>query len=253
MHILVLQHEEIEHLGVFKAFLEQDGATWQVVELDKGEPIPALDSFNGMIVMGGPQDVWQEDRYPWLRDEKAAIRRFVADMRRPFFGICLGHQLLADALGGSVQPAKSPERGVHRVSKTGEGARDPLLRDLSDPITVFEWHGAEVVALPPGAAVLAKNEACAIQAFRYGAHAYGVQFHIEVTKDTVADWTQHIRPVMNEAELARQVDAAYPQLNRLARNAYDNLKTLWARGERSVPRENEIAVLYRKPPSAVIS
>ena len=71
MHILVLQHEEIEHLGVFKAFLEQDGATWQVVELDKGEPIPALDSFNGMIVMGGPQDVWQEDRYPWLCDEKA--------------------------------------------------------------------------------------------------------------------------------------------------------------------------------------
>jgi GMP synthase-like glutamine amidotransferase len=247
MHILVFQHEKIEHLGVFKAFLEQDGATWQVVELDEGEQIPALDSFDGMIVMGGPQDVWQEDRYPWLRDEKAAIRRFVVDMRRPFFGICLGHQLLADALGGSVQPAKSPERGVHRVSKTGEGARDALLRDLSDPITVFEWHGAEMVALPPGAAVLAKNEACAIQAVRYGAHAYGVQFHIEVTKDTVADWTQHIRPVMNEAELARQVDAAYPQLNRLARNAYDNLKTLWARGERSVPRENEIAVCTENP------
>ena len=229
MHILVLQHEEIEHLGVFKAFLEQDGATWQVVELDEGEPIPALDPFDGMIVMGGPQDVWQEDRYPWLRDEKAAIRRFVVDMRRPFFGICLGHQLLADARVGSVQPARSPERGVHRVSRTEEGTRDLLLRDLSDPITVFEWHGAEVVALPPDATVLAKNEACAIQAFRYGARAYGVQFHIEVTKDTVADWAQHIRPVMNEAELARQVDAAYPQLYRLARNAYDNLKTLWAR------------------------
>ena len=229
MHILVLQHEEILHLGVFSTFLEQDGATWQVVELDEGESIPALDPFDGMIVMGGPQDVWQEDRYPWLRDEKAAIHRFVVDMRRPFFGVCLGHQLLADALGGSVQPARSPERGVHHISKTEEGARDPLLRDLSDPITAFQWHGAEVVALPPGATVLAENEACAIQAFRYGAHAYGVQFHIEVTKDTVANWARHIRPVMNEAELARQVDAAYPQLYRLARNAYDNLKALWAR------------------------
>jgi len=118
---------------------------------------------------------------------------------------------------------------VHHISKTEEGARDPLLRDLSDPITAFQWHGAEVVALPPGAIVLAENAACAIQAFRYGAHAYGVQFHIEVTKDTVANWARHIRPVMNEAELARQVDAAYPQLYRLARNAYDNLKALWAR------------------------
>jgi GMP synthase-like glutamine amidotransferase len=229
MHILVLQHEEILHLGVFGTFLGQDGATWQVVELDEGESIPALDPFDGMIVMGGPQDVWQEDRYPWLRHEKAAIYRFVVDMQRPFFGVCLGHQLLADALGGSVQPARSPERGVHHISKTEEGACDPLLRDLSDPITTFQWHGAEVVALPPGATVLAENEACAIQAFRYGAHAYGVQFHIEVTKDTVANWARHIRPVMNEAELARQVDAAYPQLYRLARNAYDNLKALWAR------------------------
>ena len=126
-----------------------------------------------------------------------------------------------------MQPARFPERGVHRVLKTKEGARDSLLRDLSDPITVFEWHGAEVAALPAGATVIAKNEACAIQAFRYGARAYGVQFHIEVTRDTVADWAQHIRPVMNEAELARQVDDAYPQLYHLARNAYDNLKTLW--------------------------
>jgi GMP synthase-like glutamine amidotransferase len=227
--MLVLQHEEIEHLGVFKEFLREDGATWHVVELDRGETIPPLDPFDAMIVMGGPQDVWQEDLYPWLSTEKDAIRRFVADMRRPFFGICLGHQLLADALGGSVRPARISERGLYRVSKTEEGARDALLRDLSDPFTVFEWHGAEVVALPPGATLLASNEACPIQAFRYGDRAYGVQFHIEVTKETVAEWAQHIGPVMNEAKLAKQVDASYPELYRVARNAYDNLKTLWAR------------------------
>jgi hypothetical protein len=76
--------------------------------------------------------------------------------------------------------------------------------------------------------VLARNKACPIQAFRYGDRAYGVQFHIEVTKDTVIDWSKHIRPVMNEVELARKVDAAYPELHTLARSAYDNLKQLWA-------------------------
>jgi GMP synthase-like glutamine amidotransferase len=227
--ILVLQHEVIEPLGVFEDFLRADGATWHVVEIDEGETIPSLEPYDAMIVMGGPQDVWEEDLYPWLRAEKDAIRRFVVDMRRPFFGICLGHQLLADALGGSVQKARLAERGLTRVSKTEEGARDPLLRDMKDPFTTLQWHGAEVVSLPAGATVLAGNEACAIQAFRYGSHAYGVQFHIEVTKDTVADWSKHISPVMDEAELARKVDQAYPELHALARNAYMAIKALWAR------------------------
>ena len=122
-----------------------------------------------------------------------------------------------------------PERGLHRVSKTEEGTHDPVLRELSDPFTVFQWHGAEVVALPPGATVLAANEACAVQAFRYGDRAYGVQFHIEVTKETVADWAPHIEKVMSEVELAHAVDAAYPELYGVARTAYDNLKTLWTR------------------------
>ena len=74
MNILVLQHVAVEHPGVFRDFLRQDGLTWRTVELDEGEPIPELEPFDLMIVMGGPQDVWEEDQYPWLREEKAAIR-----------------------------------------------------------------------------------------------------------------------------------------------------------------------------------
>ena len=80
MNILVLQHVAVEHPGVFRDFLRQDGLTWRTVELDEGEPIPELEPFDLMIVMGGPQDVWEEDQYPWLREEKAAIRNFVQGM-----------------------------------------------------------------------------------------------------------------------------------------------------------------------------
>ncbi len=231
MNVLVLQHEAVEHLGVLAEFLREDNAVWRTVELDEGESIPDLTPFDLMIVMGGEQDVWQEDQYPWLRNEKAAIRKFVVGMRRSFLGICLGHQLLAEAVGGRVQSARMPERGVLPVSMTPEGKLDPIMRNLQDPMTVFEWHGAEVVALPPDARILARTDACHVQAFRYGGRAYGVQFHIEVTKNTIADWAPASRMMVSprtEAELAVQVNAALSDLNHGARTLYENLKTVWA-------------------------
>jgi GMP synthase-like glutamine amidotransferase len=142
MNILILQHLAIEHPRILLDFFREDGFRWTVVELDEGETIPELDPFDLMFVMGGPQDVWQEDQYPWFRKEKAAIRKFVLDMQRPYLGICLGHQLLADATGGRVGLAKSPEVGVLTISSTEAGRRDPLLSALPDPMTVFQWHGA---------------------------------------------------------------------------------------------------------------
>ena len=121
MKLLVLQHAAAEHPGIFRGFLEEDGHSWDAVELDEGEQLPALGGYDGLWVMGGPMDVWQEELHPWLKAEKEIIREAVEGRGMAFLGLCLGHQLLAEALGGSVGPAETPEIGVLNVQLTEEG------------------------------------------------------------------------------------------------------------------------------------
>ena len=92
MHLLVLQHARIEHPGILQKFLEEDGHSWEVVHLDEGQEIPSIDNFDGLWVLGGPMDVWQEHDYPWLKKEKAFIKMAVEEKVIPFLGLCLGHQ-----------------------------------------------------------------------------------------------------------------------------------------------------------------
>ena len=98
MKILVLQHADVEHPGSFHKLLQEDGHSWDAVELDAGEALPPIDGYDALWVMGGPMDVWQKDEHPWLKAEKAFIRDAVKGRGVPFLGLCLGHQLLAEAL-----------------------------------------------------------------------------------------------------------------------------------------------------------
>ncbi|MBN9291857.1 MAG: type 1 glutamine amidotransferase [Hyphomicrobium denitrificans] len=234
MKILVLQHVDVEHPGIFREFFKADGWTWDTVELDAGETVPDVSAYDMMVVMGGPQDVWQEDKYPWLIAEKAAIRKFVVDLGRPYLGICLGHQLLAAAIGGEVALGKTPEVGLLTVKQTQAGLNDRIFRGISDPIDVLQWHGAEVVSLPDDAHVLASSDACAVQAFRYRDNAYGFQFHVEIMDQTVSDWAAI--PVYAQAldvalgkgaagRLKSEVAERLPAFNRTAKTIYDNFKS----------------------------
>jgi GMP synthase-like glutamine amidotransferase len=188
MRVLVFQHVPVEHPGVFRDFWSESGCHWDAVELDAGEPIPDFRRYDLLVAMGGPMDVWQEDAHPWLRSEKRAIREWVIDLGRPFLGICLGHQLLAEALGGTVSPMARPEVGLADVELTPAGQRDPIFAGFAARVETFQWHGAEISRLPNGAEVLASNAASLVQAMRWGRHAYGFQYHMEITGETVTDW-----------------------------------------------------------------
>ncbi|GAA4121701.1 type 1 glutamine amidotransferase [Aminobacter aganoensis] len=219
MKILVFQHLKVEHSGVFGEFWREAGHEEHVVELDEGEAIPDLDGFDMLAVMGGPMDVWQEDEHPWLVPEKAAIRRWVRELGRPYLGICLGHQLLADALGGKVGLMKMPEVGLASVELTAAGQGDPLFAGVAASLETLQWHGAEVSGLPVGGEVLAGNAACAIQALRVGARAYGFQYHMEITDRTVADWSQipeyktSLERALGAQAAARLGETVKPHLN----------------------------------------
>jgi len=190
MKILVLQHARIEHPGAFRKFLQEDGHEWSPVNLDEGEKIPKLDSFDALWVMGGPMDVWEENKYPWLRDEKKFIKEAVEARGIPFLGLCLGHQLLAEALGGRCDKSQHPEIGVMEVSLTNSAESEIIFDDFPEKFSCLQWHGAEVSEMPVGAKCLATSPLCNVQAMSWGPRAYSMQFHIEVEPDTVENWAK---------------------------------------------------------------
>lgn len=231
MKLLVLQHAEVEHPGIFRKFLEEDGHSWDAVELDKGEQLPGLDGYEALWVMGGPMDVWQEDAHPWLKAEKAFIREAVAERGLPFLGLCLGHQLLAEALGGTCGPSETPEIGVMDVQLTEMGASGVIFDGLPDRVPCLQWHSAEVKTMPPGGICLATTPECPVQAMRWETRAVSAQFHIEVEADTVDNWAEipeYAQALENalgkdgSAKLKADVSEKMSEFNEMAERLYIN-------------------------------
>lgn len=188
MRVLTIVHQADAGSGVFGAQAEADGhelVEWVPAE---GAP-PALDGLMAAMVFGGAMDVDQEDEHPWLRPDKDLIRELIA-RRTPLLGVCLGAQLVAEAAGAAPRRASRPEIGWHRIELTKAGAADPLLGELPRSFEGFGWHSYEW-PLPEDASALAHSEVC-LQAFRLGdAPVWGVQFHPEVTRETLWHWLDH--------------------------------------------------------------
>jgi GMP synthase-like glutamine amidotransferase len=184
MKFLVLQHINIEHPGIFLKFMKEDNIKIDTVELDENEKIPNLDPYDAMIVMGGPMDTWQEETYPWLKPEKEAIHKFACINKKPYLGLCLGAQLLSEAVGGKVRKMKTPEIGVLEVSVKNNKS---LFKGVEKNLKVLQWHSYEAHDLPNNTNLLASSPNCKIQAFSLE-NAFGLQFHVEQTNETVPQW-----------------------------------------------------------------
>lgn len=236
MNVLVLQHIACEPPGVFEDVLLERGATIHRVELDEGEPLPgSLDGIDAVVAMGGPMSVNDEDEHPWLVGEKQLIRAAV-EGGVPFWGSCLGVQLLASSLGATVRTGERPEVGVLPVYPTDAAASDPVFGGIAWPRSTLQWHG-DTFELPGGATLLASSPAYPNQAFRVGRVAYGVQFHVEVTERMAQEWARvpeyetSARAVLGEGgldALLADYRAAMPEMLKDARAMFSRWVDLWA-------------------------
>lgn len=225
--ILIFQHHPIEAPGVFAAVLAERGDATHTVRPDLGQAIPSdLGGFGGLILMGGPMGVYEEARFPWLREEDRLLREAIArDL--PTLGICLGSQLIAKAAGARVAPGPEKEIGWYPLTLTPAGHADPLFGEFPETFQAFEWHG-DVFDLPGGAVNLASSARYPHQAFRVGRRVYGLLFHLEVTPPMVRAMAEAFRDELaglgdpsRENAILADLDRRTAALNERARRLFE--------------------------------
>jgi len=216
MRVLVVMHVENEGPGVFGELLLAAGAEVRVVRLHLGEVLPEPRETDAVLTMGGPMNVYEEQRYPFLREETRFLRE-AAEHNLPVLGICLGAQMIAKAGGAAVTKNHVEEVGWSLVSLTGEGLADPLFRGLPALLPVFQWHG-DTFGIPEGGALLATGENCRHQALRFR-RSYGLQFHLEADRTLLAEW---FAGKDAGVEILRRCDELAAEVDRSVRTLFAN-------------------------------
>jgi GMP synthase-like glutamine amidotransferase len=225
-HFLVFQHTEWEGPGrFFLKAAERCGIELTIIKLWQ-EKIPSLSLYDALVVLGGKPNVSQEEAYPFLKEEKRAIKKSLTD-DRPYFGICLGHQLLADALGATIGDNYCVSVGFVDGFLTGKGKEHPLFNNFPPRLPLFKWHCQTVLEpTPRSIEILATSSDCQIEAISVKGrpHIVGVQFdnnssavqNIQTYLDEDAQWlaSKHrtsVNPaaIMNYAKRERVVLARH--------------------------------------------
>jgi GMP synthase-like glutamine amidotransferase len=190
--LVVLEHVPFEGPGAIGDWAAARGHALARVALHRSEPVPALASFDALVAMGGPMGTGDEERFPFLRDEKRLLRA-CAEAGRPILGVCLGAQLLANALGARVRAQGYREIDWFPLSWDDRARAVPPFAHVPDESVVFHWHG-DTFALPAGTVPLASSDACAHQGFASpDGRAIGLQFHLELGEEDVRALVRHGR------------------------------------------------------------
>lgn len=232
MHpVLVFRHSPVEGPAYFTTFLERAGIPWRLLRIDAGEPVPtSLDGLSGLCLMGGPMSV--NDPLPWIAPVLARIREAVAS-GLPVIGHCLGGQLMARALGGTVTRNPVREIGWGEVEPVPGPCTQEWL-GLDHPVPVFHWHG-ETFSIPAGATRLLKSAHCAHQAFVVDSRHLAMQCHVEMTPELIAAWCAHGAAelvctnepaVQTPAQMQEGLETRIPALHAFA----DKIYSRWIQG-----------------------
>ncbi len=222
--VWVLQHVRCESLGSFARVLRAAKIQTRYIRVFEGEPIPSdIARAAGLVILGGPMGVYEHDRYPFLLEEMRLIEQALME-EKPILGVCLGCQLLAAVLGATVAPGAQKEIGWFPVTLTESARCDPLWKGIESPFVAYHWHG-DVFDLPRVATPLASSELTHCQGFRYGALAYGLLFHVEVTEVIIrhmvaAFWDELATVGLWGQDIIGRADEHLPRLNMIAQAVF---------------------------------
>ena len=181
MRLICFKHVPFEGPAAVTDWAQARGHKLDCVEVYAGEPIPAPREFDLLFVMGGPMNIYEESKFPWLREEQKAIHRAIEE-GKGLVGVCLGAQLIADQLGGPVTRAEKAEIGWFPVKR----AKDcPAELPLPEELVAYHWHG-DRLAIPPGARHILQSAGCLEQGFLFESRILGLQCHLETNPAALA-------------------------------------------------------------------
>ncbi len=223
MRLHVFQHVAFEGPGEIARWARERGHVLRTTAWHDGAKAPDLAKVDGVVVMGGPMNIYEHRAYPWLKAEKEFLARALEN-GRPVVGVCLGAQLLADVLGGRVYQNPTREIGWWPVRWRAEARAAPGWKFLPKTSTPLHWHG-DTFSLPPQAQWLAESDACAHQAFAWGRLALGLQFHLEANTQSLGAMVENCGDELKNGGAKVQTEGQI--FKGLAKHQPGNLPLLW--------------------------